>query len=182
MPTARLLSALLTGLLLSTAATGCRKTVHRTSTVSAGPDTLIPDLLINSAGSWTATSPQGCTTLDITVHGTTVDWSVTSEVKVGDFGSSSGTSSSGISLSSPDDPWFVFVESSYRLWFFDGKDELTYRWRNPNNGNGQGGNSISNGRLAPDSPPVPRDLVPHLPPDLQKLFPHVSPATKRPSL
>lgn len=173
--------ALLFFLSLAVLTAGCRKSATRTSTGSTAPSTLIPGLLIKSPGSWTATTSQGSTTLDITVHGTTVDWSVTSEVKVGKFGSSSGTSSSGISLSSPADPWFAFVESSSRLWFFDGKDELTYSLRNPNGG-GQGGTSIYGGRLAPGSPPVPPDLVPHLPPELQKLFPHVTPATKRPSL
>ncbi len=173
---------LLLGLSLSLlASTACRKTSTTGSSTTATPDTLIPGLLIRSPGSWTATTPQGSTTLDITVHSSTVDWSVTSEVKMGNFGSSSGTSSSGISLSSPADPWFVFVESSYRLWFFDGKDELTYSWRSPN-GNGQGGTSIYDGRLHPGTPPVPHDLVPHLPPELQKLFPAFNPANKRPSL
>jgi hypothetical protein len=41
MPPNRFLSTLLTGLLIAAAATGCRKSTSHTSTLSAGPDTLI---------------------------------------------------------------------------------------------------------------------------------------------
>lgn len=177
----RLLSALFTGLLIITA-TSCRKTViHTSSSSSTGPDTLIAGTVINSAGSWTARTPQGSTKLDLTVSGTSVNWTITTEEKIGKFGSSGGSSSSGMSLSSPADPWFVFVESRSRLWMFDGKDELAYRIQNDGGGSG-GGQSIFDGKLLSGSPPVPRELVLQLPPDLQKLFPHVEPAGKRPSL
>lgn len=177
----RLLPALLTGLLITAAATGCRKTVHHTSTVSTVPDTLIAGTVIKSAGSWTARTPKGSTKLDLTVSGTSVNWSITTEEKIGRFGSSSGSSGSGMSLSSPADPWFVFVESRSRLWMFDGKDELAYRFQNDGGGS-NGGQSIFNGKPLSGSPPVPRELVLQLPPDLQKLFPDVEPASKRPSL
>jgi hypothetical protein len=176
-----LLSALITGLLIAATASGCRKSTSHTSTLSAGPDTLIAGTVITSSGSWTARTPKGSTKLDLTVSGTSINWSITTEEKIGNFGSSSGSSASGMSLSSPSDPWFVFVESPQRLWFFDGKDELSYSIRNPGGG-GSGGQSIFDGTLLSGSPAVPRELVLQLPPDLKKLFPPVEPAGKRPSL
>jgi hypothetical protein len=172
---------LLAALLIAATATGCRKSTSHTSTLSGGPDTLIAGTVIKSAGSWTARTPQGSKKLDLTVSGTSVHWTITTEEKIGKFGSSGGSSSSGMSLSTPTDPWFVFVESRSRLWMFDGKDELTYKIQNDGGGSG-GGQSIFNGKLLPGSPPVPREVVLQLPPELQKQFPHVEPAGKRPSL
>lgn len=181
MSPSRFLSALFTGLLIAAAATGCRKSTSHTSTVSAGPDTLIAGTVINAAGSWSARTPNGSTKLNVTVSGTSVNWTIVTEEKIGKFGSSGGSSGSGMGLSSPADPWFVFVETPSRLWMFDGKDELAYRFRNDGGGSG-GGQSIFNGKLLPGSPPVPGELVLQLPPELQKQFPHVEPAGKRPSL
>jgi hypothetical protein len=172
---------LLTLAFLAIAATGCRKAATRTSTVRIASDTLIAGTVIRSAGSWSASTPQGSTKLDLSVRGTSVNWTITNEQKIGNYGSSSGSSGSGMSLSSPSDPWFVFVESPSRLWFFDGKDQLNYQIRH-SGGGGNGGTSIQSGKLRPDSPPVPGELVHQLPPDLQKLFPHVEPPGKRPSL
>ena len=177
----RLTVLLLTGLLIVVTATGCRKSTSHTSTLSAGPDTLIAGTVITSAGSWSARTPHGSTKLDLSVSGTSVNWTITTEEKIGKFGSSGGSSGSGMGLSSPADPWFVFVESPSRLWMFDGKDELAYRFRNDGGGSG-GGQSIFSGKLLPGSPPVPRELVLQLPPELQKQFPDVEPAGKRPSL
>jgi hypothetical protein len=177
----RFLAVLLTGLLITITATSCRKTTIRSFTAATGPDTLIPGAVINSAGSWSASSSEGSTKFDVSVSGTSINWTITTEEKIGDYGSSGGSSSSAISLSSPSDPWFVFVESPSRLWMFNGKDELAYRFKNDGGGSG-GGQSIFAGKLLSGSPPVPRELVLQLPPDLQKLFPHVEPAGKRPSL
>ena len=181
MSPSRFLPALLIGLLIAAAASGCRKSTSHTSTLSATPDTLIAGTVMKSAGSWTARTPQGSMKLDLTVSGTSVNWTITNEEKRGNFGSSSGSSGSGMSLSSPTDPWFVFVESRSRLWMFNGKDELAYRFQNDGGGSG-GGQSIFDGKLLSGSPPVPRELVLQLPPDLQKQFPHIEPAGKRPSL
>ena len=180
----RLLPALLSGLLIIAAATGCRKsTSHTSSTSSTSPDTLIAGTVITSAGSWSARTPHGSTKLNVTVSGSSVNWTIFTEEKISNFGASGGSSSSGsgMGLSSPADPWFVFVETPSRFWMFDGKDELAYRFRNDGGGSG-GGQSVSNGKLLPGSPPVPRELVLQLPPELQKQFPHVEPASKRPSL
>lgn len=182
MSSTRFLTALLTALLITIPATSCRKTViHTSSSSSTGPDTLIPGTVVNAAGSWSANTSKGSTKLDVSVSGTSINWTIITEEKIGKFGSSSGSSGSGMSLSSPTDPWFVFVESPSRLWMFDGKDQLAYRFQNNGGGSG-GGQSIFDGKLLSGSPPVPRDLVLQLPPDLKKLFPHVEPAGKRPSL
>ena len=172
---------LLAALLITATATGCRKSTSHTSTLSGGPDTLIAGTVIKSAGTWSASSSKGSTKLDLSVSGTSIHWTITTEEKIGKFGSSGGSSGSGMSLSSPADPWFVFVETPSRFWMFDGKDELAYRFQNDGGGSG-GGQSIFNGKLLPGSPPVPREVVLQLPPELQKQFPHVEPAGKRPSL
>ncbi len=177
----RFLTALLTGLLITTAATGCRKVVHRTSAVLIVPDTLVAGTVINSAGTWSANTPDGSQHLVVTVSGTSISWSLETREMHPGGGSSSGSSSSGMSLSSPSDPWFIFVESPQRLWFFNGKDGLDYRFRSPDGGS-EGGTSIFSGELHTASPPVPNELVPHLPPELRKLLPHVTPSGKRPSL
>jgi len=180
----RFLTALFTALLITITATSCRKTlIHPSFSRSTVPDTLIPGTVINSAGSWSASTSKGSTKLDVSVNGTSINWTIFTEEKLGKFGSSGGTSGSGMSLSSPTDPWFVFVESPSRLWMFDGENDLSYRFQS--NGGGSGGGQgivIVNGTLLPGGPPVPRDLVLQLPPGLQKLFPHVEHAGKRPSL
>lgn len=182
MSPARFLTLLFTGLLITITATSCRKPViHTSSSSSTGPDTLIAGTVIKSAGTWSASTSKGSTKLDLSVSGTSINITITTQEKIGNFGSSSGSSGSGMSLDSPSDPWFAFVESPSRLWFFNGKDELSYKSQHPGGGR-SGGQSIFDGKLLADSPPVPRELVPLLPPDLQKLFPNVQPPGKRPSL
>lgn len=86
-----------------------------------------------------------------------------------------------MSLSSPADPWFVFVESPSQFWFFDGKDEMDYLILTPGGGAKAGG-SIHSGRVYPSSPPVPKELIPHLPADLRSLLPEVERPGNRPSI
>ncbi len=167
-------------LTLAAASTGCRKTVTYSSKVATTPDSLIAGTVINSAGTWSANDPKGSQKLDVTISGTSVSWSVSSEKKHPGGGSSGGSSSSGMSLSSPIDPWFIFVESPKRLWFFNGKNELNYALSD--GGGARSGPAIFSGQLQPTAEVIPTDLIPHLPPDLQKLFPPVVPQPKRPSL
>lgn len=176
----RFLSAVLTGLLITTAATGCRKTVHRTSTVSTVPDTLIAGTVINTAGTWSANSPKGSQHLVVTVNGTSISWTLESREMHPGGGSSSGSSSSGMSLSSPSDPWFIFVESPQRLWFCDGKDQLSY---NISDGGGsRSGPAIFAGKLQPTTEVIPPEIAPHLPAGIRNLLPPVEPVEKRPSI
>lgn len=180
MSPSRLLFALLTGLLITATATGCRKTVHRTSTVSTVPDTLIAGTVINSAGTWSANSPKGSQHLKVTVSGTSISWSLeTREIHPGG-GSSGGSSSSGMSLSSPSDPWFIFVESPQRLWFCDGKDQLSYSLSD--GGGSRSGPAIFSGQLQPTTEVIPPEIAPHLPAGIRNLLPPVDPVEKRPSI
>jgi hypothetical protein len=176
----RLPVALLYGLLITAAATGCRKTTVHTSTVSSAPDTLIAGTVIKSSGSWTARTPKGSTKLEVTVSGNSVNWTISTEEKIGRFGSSSGSSSSGTSLSSPSDPWFVFVESPQRLWFFNGKDQLSYTVSD--GGGSRSGPAILSGQLQPTTEVIPPEIAPHLPAGIRSLLPPVEPVEKRPSI
>lgn len=171
--------AFLTLFLLAVITTGCRRTVvHTSASASTGPDTLITGTVIQSAGSWTASTLKGSTKLEISVSGNSFNWTITSEQNGGEFGT---RSTSGMGLLSPTDPWFVFVESPSRLWMCNGTNELSYKFENPG-GEGSGGFCIYDGKLQSDGPPIPSGLVPHLPPDLRKLFPNVEPAGTRPSI
>jgi hypothetical protein len=167
--------------LLALAATslGCRKSLVHTSVAATKPDTLIAGTVINAPGTWTASTPRGSRKLDVTVSGTSVSWSITSEEKHPGGGSSSGSSSSGMTVSSPSDPWFIFVESPTRLWFCNGKNELNYSLSD--GGGSRSGPAIFSGQRHPTAEVIPLALVPHLPPDMQKLFPPVEPPAKRPS-
>ena len=166
-------------LTLAAASLGCRKTVTYTSTVATTPDTLIAGTVVTSPGTFSASNAKGSQKLDVTVSGTSVSWSVSSEEKHPGGGSTGGSSSSGMNLSSPVDPWFIFVESPKRLWFFNGKNELTYSLSD--GGGSRTGPAIFSGQLQPTAEVIPTDLIPHLPPDLKKLFPPVVPQPKRPS-
>lgn len=167
-------------LTLSLATLGCRRIVTVTSsTVVTTPDTLVAGTVIRSAGTWSAHTSTTSQKLDVTLSGTSVSWSVTTEEKFPGGGTSGGSSSSGMSLSSPSDPWFIFVESPQRLWFFDGKGELTYSLSG--SGGSRSGPAISSGKLQHTNEKIPSDLILLLPSDLQKLFPPVEPKQERPS-
>jgi hypothetical protein len=167
-------------LALFLATVGCRRTVTiSSSTVATAPDTLIAGTFIRSAGSWSAHTSRTSQRLDVTVSGNSISWEVHDEEKLPGGGSSGGTSKSGMSLSSPSDPWFIFVQSPTRLWFFNGTGELSYSLSD--GGGSRSGPAIHAGNLQPTNEKIPTELVPQLPPDLQKLFPPVEPQTKRPS-
>lgn len=165
-------------LTLSLATIGCRKSItYSTSAAVTTPDTLVKGTIIRSAGTWSAHSPKGSQTLEVTVSGTSISWEITSEEKHPGGGSSSGTGSSGMTLSAPSDPWFIYVETPQRLWFFDGKDALSYSLSD--NGGSRSGPAIFVGKLQPTNEKIPRDLIPHLPAEMQKLFPPVEPKETR---
>ncbi|MCW1886474.1 hypothetical protein OKA04_17180 [Luteolibacter flavescens] len=160
---------------------GCRRSVTvTTSMTTSTANTLTPGLVINSAGSWSATHSKGSESLDISVSGTDITWTLTSTENLPGGASSSGSGSSGITLTSPSDPWFVYVDSPQELWFFNGTTELTYSLSS--NGGSSSGPAIHAGKLLPIKEKVPAGLVPHLPANLQKLFPATEPEEPRPSL
>ena len=112
---------------LSLAAVGCRRTVTISSSpVATAPDTLIAGTIIRSAGTWSAHTSKTSQRLDVTVGGNAISWEAHEEEKLPGGGTSGGTSKSGMTLSSPSDPWFIFVQSPTRLWFFNGSGDLTY--------------------------------------------------------
>lgn len=167
-------------LTLSLSAIGCRRTTTTfSSTTATAPDTLITGMVIRSAGSWSAHTAKTSQKLDVTVSGNSVSWSVETEEKLPGGGTGGGSGSSGMNLSSPSDPWLIFVESPQRFWFFNGKDELTYSLSG--SGGSRGGPAMISGKLLPTDEKIPMDIVPLLPADLQKLFPPIEPKTERPS-
>jgi hypothetical protein len=149
------------------------------------PPTAVAGYLITSAGPWTVITPEGPKKLEISASHTPGTATIKNSAKQHTSGSISVSISSTISLSmslsSPADPWFVFVESPSRFWFFDGKDEMDYLILTPGRGTKAGG-SIHWGRLSSSSEPVPKELIPHLPADLRSLFPEVEDHGKRPSI
>jgi hypothetical protein len=167
-------------LTVSLATLGCRRTATVTSsTTVTTPDTLVAGTVIRSAGTWSAHTTTTSHKLEVTVSTNSVGWSVTSEEKLPGGGTGGGSSSSGMPLSSPSDPWFVYVESPQRYWFFDGKGDLNYSLSD--RGGSRGGPAMVSGKLLPTDEKIPLDLIPLLPADLQKLFPPVEPKSERPS-
>ena len=168
-------------LALSLATIGCRRTVTLSSSSAAatGPDTLITGTVIRSAGTWSAHTSKTSQRLDVTVSGKSISWTMDTEEQNPGGGSSGGTSTSGMTLSSPTDPWFIFVQSPTKLWFFNGSSELTYSLSD--GGGSRSGPAIHASKLQPTNEKIPTDLIPELPPELQKLFPPVKPKTERKS-
>lgn len=168
----------LLSLALSLASVGCHKTVVHTGAVATAPDTLVPGLVIKSAGNWSAHTGKSSRTLDVTVSGNSVSWTVSSEEQIAGGGKSGGSSSSSMTLSSPTDPWFILVESPQRLWFFNGTGNLAYSL---SDGGIRSGPAIHGGKLIPTDEKIPAILIRQLPAELQKLFPPVPPEEERPS-
>lgn len=170
----RLLLCLSLALLASTA---CRKTTTTRSSTVATPDTLIPGTFITTSGKFIHT--QGTTTrsLDITQSGRSLSLSYRYSEEMPSGGTSGSRSTNHTSISSPSDPWFIYVESPERFWLFDGKSVL--RTFHPE---GTTGPVISSGKLDRSGTNVPPEVILRLPVELQKLLPPVEPPVKRPSL
>src|SRR5690606_251021 len=95
-------------------------------------------------------------------------------------GSSSGGYGNSIPLPAAATAWFIFVESPDRLWFFNGSSKLTFHHSDTGSGVSSGP-AIVDGKLRPDSPPIPAELLPRLPAELQKLIPTEPPPVELPS-
>jgi hypothetical protein len=170
----RLLLCLSLALLASTA---CRKISTTGSPATATPDTLIPGSFITTSGTFTHHKGMTDRSLDVTQSGTSLslDYRYSEEMPSG--GSSGSTSTNHSSISSPTDPWFIYVESPERFWLFDGKSAL--RTFHPE---GTTGPVISSGKVGRSDARVPGEVILRLPAELQKLLPPVEPPVKRPSL
>jgi hypothetical protein len=170
----RLLLLLSLALLASTA---CRKTSTTRSSTVATPDTLIPGTFITTSGKFTHTEGRTIRSLDVTQSGRSLslDYRYLEEMPSG--GTSGSTSTNRGSISSPTDPWFIYVESPERFWLFDGKSVL--RTFHPEDTTGP---VISSGKVDRSDAKVPAEVILRLPAELQKLLPPVVPPVKRPSL
>jgi hypothetical protein len=156
------------------AGTACRKT----PTTVTKPDTLIPGTFITTSGSFTRTEGRTIHTLDVIQSGTSLTLQYRSSEKLSSGGTSGSMMQGSTSVSSPTDPWFVYVESPERFWYFEGKSELSIL--HPlDDGDGR---MISSGKIHPDCANVPPEVVLRLPAELQKFLPTVEPPVKRPSL
>jgi hypothetical protein len=172
-----LLRLLLCLSLVLVAATACRKTSTTASSTVAAPDTLIPGTFITTSGSFTRTEGRTIHTLDVIQSGTSLSLDYRYREEMPSGGTSGSSSANGSSISSPTDPWFIYVESPERFWLFDGKSEL--RTFHPE---GTTGPVISSGNLDRSDATVPAEVILRLPAELQKLLPPVEPPAKRPSL
>ena len=169
--------ALLSLLLLAVAATGCRRAGTSGSTSVAAPDTLIPGNFITTSGTFTHTEGRTIRSLDVTRSGTSLSLDYRYREEMPSGGTSGSTSTNRGSISSPTDPWFIYVESPERFWLFDGKSAL--RTFHPE---GTTGPVISSGKLGRSDAKVPGEVILRIPAELQKLLPPVEPPVKRPSL
>jgi hypothetical protein len=157
-----------------------RSRVVVTTHTSSVPNTLLTGDFINKTGTYTYSDSGGSSKLDLTGGGTLINWSFEITRPLPGGGSSGGTSGGSISPDDAGDPWFVYVETPQRLWFFDGTKGLDYSLHDGSGG--RGGPAIFEGKLQYSEHRVPDELIRKLPADLQKLFPPVLPAVPRPSI
>lgn len=172
---------LLASLLACTVLTNCK---HRavTSPPPASANTLVEGTFITSSGIWSYRRGNDGRDLTMTVAGKDVTWHYNQTTYKPSGGRSSGGSGySKVIANKGTAPWFLYVESPERLWFFDGKDELAVL---------QGRNYhlnetrvLTRGKLQGEAEQVPAELFARLPAESQALLPKptASPAV-RPSL
>jgi hypothetical protein len=173
--------AFLAVLLSCLATSACNPRRHRTTytppSVSV-PSTLISGNFITTSGSYTHGDSNVTHELELNHAGRAVHWSHSVSLHSPST-SGGGSSSSSMSLSSPTDPWFVFVEVPERLWFFNGKDTLFCRLTE--GASTRAVEAISGGVLDPASEPIPAEVVSRLPAELQKIVPAAE-SKRRPSI
>jgi hypothetical protein len=160
-------------------ATACRKTSTTGSSTVTTPGALIPGTFITTGGTFTLTEGKTVHTLDVTQSGTSLSLDYSSSEELPSGGSTGDMMGGSTSLSSPADPWFVFVETPQRFWYFEGKSELSILHMFDDSD----GRVISAGKAThPESAKVPPAVVLRLPEDLRKLLPPAGPPVKRPGL
>ena len=133
--------------------------------------------MIRGEGTWNHHPQTTLAIHNLTVSAVTkgVEWRAYSRPTAGKRGQTTGT----IELASPAAPWFIYVESTARLWFFDGTARLSCKTWGP--GGIEASEAILDGTLKEIAEPIPHELVPLLPADLQKLFPAAA-SKRRPSI
>lgn len=174
---------LLASLLLCTLLGGCTRRVVTYSSASSvtTPNTLVAGTFITGSGSWT--HRQGSIGQELEVHASSSDvvWSYNFSSFTPHGSSSSGSTGTSKPIADKGKaPWFIYVESPDRFWFFDGKTELTLQQSNGSNLSDS--RVISKGKLLEEAEQVPADLIPRLPADMQALLPKPADPAKRPSI
>jgi hypothetical protein len=181
-PMSSLLRLLLCLSLALLASTACRKTSTTRSSTVATPDTLIPGTFITSPGDYHGREGRYTRTIKLSLTGNQVSWTLTTEVTGTREATESSTSVSGMALSSPADPWFVYVESPGRLWLWDGHANL-YVALIKGSGHNDYHQLVSDGRLDPtENLPVPKPVFDRLPEALRRIVPAPKTPVVKPSL
>jgi hypothetical protein len=160
------------------ASTACRKTSTSGSSTVATPDTLAPGAFITTSGRFTRTEGKITHTLDVTQSGTSLSLEYSSSEELPSGGTTGDMMGGRTSVSSPTDPWFGYVETPQRFWYFDGKSELSILRMFDDSS----GRVISAGKVEWPDAKVPPAVVLRLPDDMKKLLPPVEPDVKRPNL
>ena len=179
LPFLRLLLCLSLALLASTA---CRKTSTTRSSTIATPDTLIPGTFITSPGTYHGREGRYSRSIQLSLKPSYVAWTLTTEVTGTREATQSHTSSSGLVLSSPADPWFVYVESPGRLWLCDGHANLYANFIR-SDGEDEHHQLVNMGRPSPTHRmPVPKPVFDRLPESIRRVLPAPETPGVRPSI
>lgn len=170
---------------LAFSASACRKprvTVHRPpSVVPAGPNTMDAGTVITAPGSYYFADSEGERHLTVTSASLAVHCTFETTDNHPDGSRRSGTAVMPIALKAAGDPWFIYVESKDRLWFFNANGDLDYHVQS--SGTSESGRAVSDKQLRKEAPKVPAELIRRLPDELKQLFPSVPPADgPRPSI
>jgi hypothetical protein len=143
------------------------------------PNTMSPGDFITSPGKFHFEEKDSVHDIEITRTGPDISWSITRSQTLPHGGSSGGSGGGGLRVPEGS-AWFVYLDEPGRYWISNGKDRLDYHLYEGSGSNG--GPSIHDGKLLPNSPPVPKEVILRLPAELQKLFPPVEMPQKRPSI
>lgn len=169
-------------ILLAAAVAACRKASSTGSSTAATLDTLIPGTFITSPGDYHGREGRYTRSIKLSLTGTQVAWTLTTEVTGTREATESNASSSYLALSSPADPWFVYVESPGRLWLCDGHANLYANFIR-SDGEDDHHQLVNMGRLSPvDKFPVPKPVFDRLPEALRRIVPVQETPEVRPSI
>ena len=165
------------------ASTACRKTSTARSSTATTPDTLIPGTFITSPGEYHGREGRYTRSIKLSLTGNQVGWTVTNDaIGPGDAAGRHASSSSWLALSSPADPWFVYVESPGRLWLCDGHANLYANFIG-NTGDNEYLQLVNSGRLTPAKPlPVPKPVFDRLPESIRRILPVPETPVVKPSI
>ena len=164
------------------AGTACRKTsTSGTAAVATTPDTLIPGTFITSPGTYHGREGRYTRSIKLSPKPNYVSWTLNTEITGNRELSEIKTSISGLALSSPADPWFVYVESPGRLWLCDGHGNLYANFIG-RTGNNEQRQLVNMGHLGTRQLPVPKPVFDRLPESMRRILPAPETPVVRPSI